>query len=478
MPFDIKEQRDFIEQRYIGFSPNTASVKPVHLANGLFRVLLGHSYDTRHLVQFVVYEAKKGVSRPHELSVVFDRLQEAGRLDTNEIAPVDIAMLRQALRKVVHADGAVFAGGMDSHSAGTMQLISNDRIAQDGGEFLAHWLRQQAPTFTDMILTALQEETDPITFMVRPLLGERIPTRLQLDRPDEIVGLNTNCPPLLRTRMLALAEGAQCLAHHLNEHPNKLTRLRMALLFGSFLLVRYMADLEHTWQANSQLARPLFVFDFTDQARHPMRLASQRSFVLVCQAITRFYGLMFADYLRQHHSLESLNEPPWYAKKPRETSEREWREAQQEATSANDPYLVFGEALYDILALMAEATPIKYFRALGVRGGLFWPPHNLQPAKQIAPRQDMLEVLIRSVAMPGDTLDLPTLQQRLGERYGIIIGGSIDDLNALLSAGIYQADNEALKENQTAFTHALRDLNFARMLADGVMEVQAEGIWK
>lgn len=84
----------------------------------------------------------------------------------------------------------------------------------------------------------------------------------------------------------------------------------------------------------------------------------------------------------------------------------------------------------------------------------------------------MLEVLVRSVADPSELTDLSTIQDRLWDTFGIVIGGRPDDLGILVDRGIYQADDKALEENRAAFAQKLRDMNFARILADGVLEVQ------
>ena len=95
----------------------------------------------------------------------------------------------------------------------------------------------------------------------------------------------------------------------------------------------------------------------------------------------------------------------------------------------------------------------------------------------MSPRQDMLEVLVRSVVAPGDTLSLLELQNRLSQTFGVVIGGQPDDIDVLLHAGIYQADSQALEQNQAAFAKQLSDLSFARLLADGVLEVQVGSSW-
>lgn len=80
-------------------------------------------------------------------------------------------------------------------------------------------------------------------------------------------------------------------------------------------------------------------------------------------------------------------------------------------------------------------------------------------------------MLIRSVVEPGEAITMPELQDRLWLCYGIIIGGRFQDEQTLRHMGIFQVDRDALLENQKAFANALRQLDFAQMLADGVLQV-------
>lgn len=64
------------------------------------------------------------------------------------------------------------------------------------------------------------------------------------------------------------------------------------------------------------------------------------------------------------------------------------------------------------------------------------------------------------------------LQQRLWERYRIVIGGLPSDENKLLQANIYDASEDDLYRNQQAFADKLHTLEFADLLADGVLKVE------
>ncbi len=485
--FDIKTTRDAVEKQYIGFSPNTTNVKPVHLANGMFRVLLQSRYDTNRLFRFIYMTLKDG--NPllgSEPQTIYNHLAAANRIDVNEVSVQQLGALRIALRKIVSADRAVYVSKaprtatqaldrMDSYSAGAAPFVSSDRIGQDGGEFLAAWLQRDAPSLAKVFRDALNQRDDPITLLAAPLLDDEMAVQYMPDFSSTI-GLNDTCHPELHRGMANLGAAAECLAGHLSAHPNKLARLRMGMLLGSFLLVRYLADLEHLYQPKITRVRPLFLLDFSTQSDDPIRAASQRSYVFVCQAITRFYTWMFAQYLEREFPIDALVRIPRYSGKKKtadlQVIENIWHAAIEDHRDAPNPYHVFGQAMYDILALLAEATPVQYMRWIGIRCGLFWPPYNLQPTKQMAVRQDLLEVLIRSVANQGDMLTLSDLQNRLWKAFGIVIGGRPDDLDLLIKAGIYQADSQALEQNQTAFVRHLRNMTFARLLADGVLEVQ------
>ncbi len=478
--FDIKQIRNAIELQYIGFNPNTAKIKPAHLANGLFRVMLSYRYDTTRLLQFVYTPLKEGNPlRGCEPQTIYDQLVTAKHINPRDVSLPQVSALRSALRKIVTADNAVYPG-MDSYSAGAAPFVSNDHIGQDAGEFLALWLQRDAPRFRDTILSALMQLTDPITVTATPLFDEDVPKPVVVKGADTILAFGDTCPPTLQRGMGTLAIAAEQLAVHMNAHPNKLARLRMAMLLSSFLVVRYLVDLEALFTPSTSRARPIFLLDFSSANNTPIRAASQRSYIFACQAMTRFYTWMFAQYLRDRYTLEDLAQVPTYGTKMK-SAERQviadvWQGANDDQRDAPDPYRVYGQAVYDIIVLLSEA-PILYMRQIGIRGGLFWPPYGLQPTKQMAPRQDMLEVLIRSVCCQGEILTLGQIQDRLWQTFGIIIGGRAEDLDLLVSAGIYQADSQALEHNQASFVQQLSDLSFARLLADGVLNVQVGTAW-
>ena len=55
----VEALRVAAERDYVGFPPNTYSVKPVHIANGLFRFVHGKTYDTSLLNRFVFGKGRR-----------------------------------------------------------------------------------------------------------------------------------------------------------------------------------------------------------------------------------------------------------------------------------------------------------------------------------------------------------------------------------------------------------------------------------
>ena len=208
------------------------------------------------------------------------------------------------------------------------------------------------------------------------------------------------------------------------------------------------------------------------------------TYTLVCQSIARFYSWAFGRYLKSSVSgFDRLRrEPvPVYKKgQVRKAADIKddlseiWKLALKTAKDDKQPFTVCGQALYDMLALQAYANPIVYLRQLGLRIGLMYPPVNTQPTKRFLIQQDMIEMLLRGAVGPGEVVDMPTLQERLWDRYGLLIGGRPDDEQKLLDVGIYQADSNSLEDNRRSFADSLSRLGFANLLADGVLQVKLE----
>lgn len=214
---------------------------------------------------------------------------------------------------------------------------------------------------------------------------------------------------------------------------------------------------------------------------------SEMSYTQMYKSINRFYAWGYAKWLNeQGYSKEDLlnSETPIYekgksvSKVSKDELETLWTLAKERAKEM-DPekaYLAFGETMYDMLALEASSHPVTYIRALGTSAGILFPPDKLHPNKRFVVSQDILEMLIRSCVNSGEIISGLEIRQRLWDRFGIIIGGSQFEMQKLKSSGmILQIDEDALEENFTSFATTLETMDFAEVMADGILQIRMGG---
>lgn len=479
MPIKIEEHRKWIEEEFIGFRPTFNKVKPVHIANGLFRSLTGRLGTTQTLLNFAISQTAKGeIPKGHSIEEVYKFLASEKKIETDDIKPENLAQFRQFLRKVVGADGAVFPDtDMQSFTAGFVGFLSKDRIGQDGGELIAFWLQKSCPSLKNCLVNTLNDPADVITTLSLPLLGSEYRDFISTNEIDyqKSKVFNNSKNSSVGNLWEKLSESGEILSTHLLNHPNKLFRLRFGILFTCFVLIRHLANLESMYLPGSDDLIPPFLLDFSNDNSSSIARASQMTYKRTRQSIGRFYEWAFGKSLERLYKLDELSteDCPVYKKNEAKIETKEiWEVALQEAQVSENPYTLYGRALYDIMAMEANDNPLVYLKNLGNLTGLLYPPN--QPSQRFTLKEDMIETLLRGVLRPGETVTMSELQDRLWNHYRIIIGGRNEDEIALKKVGIYTIDSKALRDNRDCFAQYLSRLNFARLLADGILQVEAE----
>ena len=71
------------------------------------------------------------------------------------------------------------------------------------------------------------------------------------------------------------------------------------------------------------------------------------------------------------------------------------------------------------------------------------------------------------------------IRRRLWDRFGIIVGGSQFEMQILQTRGmILQIDEDALDENFSSFATMLESMDFAELMADGILQIRLGGAEK
>jgi len=474
----MHELRKSVDERYVGFRPNGSSVKPVHIASGATRIIFGHSANTDEIKKLsFVADAKGNSGRTTE--EVYNHLVGAGRIDKDDISKDSLGAVRSVLQKVLAGDGAVYGinDGMISYTAGSRAFITRPALYEDAGEFIGGVIKSYCPELAVHVRDLLDNTDDPISVLFEPVIDEATDRLYNVMRHPDLPAF-ANPGQHIKDFLNGLSVSGHCLLAHFETHPNKLTKLRYFNFFCIFSLIRYMALLEAFYCGAAP--RPILV-DFTGDNHSSIARASIMCYTQIHRALSRFYAWGFAQELKKQKVTkhELIQAPtPIYDQKKTATDETDhmWEIAQEQASNLIDEeevWLIFGTAIYDMIALEASAQPVTYLRNLGTQTGMLWPPTNLHPSKTFRLSQDVLEMVIRSCVMPTETISSAQLRTRLWERFGIVIGGNEIDEKLYEIGSIPDADS--LSENFNFFAKALESMNFAEVMADGILQIRLGG---
>jgi hypothetical protein len=289
----------------------------------------------------------------------------------------------------------------------------------------------------------------------------------------------------LKSYLNSLRESGECLKTQLEQHPNKLTQLRLFILFCIYQLIRYMSLLESFYCEG--IVRPILL-DFTSGKKGSISQTSGLCYSQLHKSISRFYAWGFAQVLNNSLGLTKKDllkiDIPLYEKKlPNKKVSEElksmWDIAKINIKSMPDEEgarLEAGMAINDMIAIQATSHPVNYLRKLGTEVGLLYPPTNFHTDKRFILSDDILEALLRCCVTPNETITSSEIRERLYNRLGIIIGGTEEDFNRLKSIGsIVYADSDTLAANFDLFADTLQRMNFAEQLSDGIMQIRFGG---
>lgn len=481
----LHEYRNIVDDMFVGFKPNGSSVKPVHIAGGSLRSIYGVIADTKKIkrLSYVANAAGK-IPNGNEIGAVYAFLAETERID-EEIGENELESMRNVMQKLLAADKGVYSGttdGMVSYTAGSKYFITKKAMYEDAGEFIGGVIKQYCPELACYIKKNLDSANDPITLLFSPVLEDEPELTFENSIHEDIPAfkiMNTTMEWYLN----GIKSGGQCLLENLKSHPNHLTQLRLFNIFCVFHLMRYLAMLEAFYC--EETVRPILL-DFTKNSRSSISRASQMSYTQMHRAISRFYAWAYAQHLGtlSKKELMELETPVYDAKKTSKTGKEEldhmWGLAKEEAMYCNsddDLRLIFGTTIYDMLALEASSHPVNYLKAIGTQVGILYPPDNLHPNKRFVLSQDVVEMLLRCCVTPREVLNGTELRSRLWERFGVVVGGSAFELDKLQSNGsILQVDEVSLENNFSAFASMLESMDFAEIMADGILQIRLGGV--
>lgn len=489
----LRDARKAVDKVYVGFTPNGSSIKPVHIAGGSLRCIYGAYNRTKNIKRMaLVSDAKGNIPAGNEADTIYKLLSENEKIEDN-ISENSLESMRNVMQRLLSVDKGVYVvkglkDGMISYSAGSKYFLTSRAMYEDAGEFIGSIIRAYCPDLADYVKTVLDAGNDPITLLFEPVLEADMEIFADQNQHEDLPTFK-NMNESTRWFVKGIRDGGNCLLDNFRHHPNPLTQLRLFNFFCIVNLIRYMTMLEAFYCGES--TRPILM-DFSGKSPGFSSVArmSEMSYTQMYKSINRFYAWGYAKWLNeQGYTKDDLleSETPIYekgksvSKSSKDELDALWLLAKERASKANgeDVFLEFGEAMYDMLALEASSHPITYIRALGTSSGMLYPPDKLHPNKRFVISQDILEMLLRSCVDSSEVISGREIRERLWNRFGIIVGGSQFEMQILQLGGmILQTDEDALEENFSSFAATLESMDFAEVMADGILQIRMGGAVK
>lgn len=486
----LREARKSVDKEYVGFTPNGGSIKPVHIAGGSLRCIYGaynRTMNIKHMA--LVSDAKGNIPSGNETSTIYSNLSEEEKIE-DSITENAMESMRNVMQKLLSVDKGVYVvkglkDGMISYSAGSKYFLTNKAMYEDAGEFVGCLVGAYCPELSKYIKELLDKGNDPITLLFEPVLESDMELFSDQSQHEELPAfkeLNQSTKWFIE----GIKTSGLCLLDNFRHHSNPLTQLRLFNFFCIITLIRYMTLLEAFYCGEK--IRPLLL-DFSGKSPGFSSVArmSEMSYTQMYKSINRFYAWGYAKWLNaQGYTKSDLmnSDTPVYeqgktvSKAGKEELDALWALAKERANNLNeqDMLLVFGETMYDMLALEASSHPVTYIRALGTTSGILYPPDKLHPNKRFVVSQDILEMLLRCCVNSGEIISGMEIRHRLWDRFGIVIGGSQFEMQKINSSGmILQTDEDALEENFSLFASTLESMDFAEVMADGILQIRMGG---
>ena len=486
----LREARKDVDKSYVGFTPNGSSVKPVHIAGGSLRCIYGEYNRTRNIKKMaLVSDAKGNVPPGNDADTIFAELNDGEKIEDN-ITENAMESMRNVMQRLLSVDKGVYVvkglkDGMISYSAGSKYFLTSKAMYEDAGEFIGSIISGYCPELAEYIRELLDTANDPITLLFEPVLEADMEVFTDQNQYEDIPAFK-NANEHTKWFIDGIRASGACLLDNFCHHPNPLTQLRLFNFFCIFSLIRYMTLLE-AFYCDERVRPILLDFSRLSPSFSSVARASEMSYTQMYKSINRFYAWGYAKWLEEKgYNKEELlqSETPAYeegktiSKSSKEELDTLWVLAKERAVplDGDEMYLSFGETMYDMLALEASSHPVTYLRALGNLSGILYPPDKLHPNTRFVVSQDILEMLLRCCVNSGEIISGMDIRQRLWDRFGIIIGGSSFEMKTLQDSGmILQIDEDALENNFSSFATVLESMDFAEVMADGILQIRLGG---
>ena len=489
---DVLLRRIYDEE--FGFLPINKSMKPVHVANGLARRVVGLTYDFGPLAkvirQYVTKQTAGYLEERNPNSAIIEAYPQKFQ-DLHRNTPPDerLTAFRALAKDTLGADGAAFESGQSSFTLSHKRMITNDVSDNGSGDFLASLLTAGSgpAVAADLLRDLLDRDTDPWTMIAWPMLDVGAQSKATLS------GVALTRSKLVSDNLLAVADDQiasptlRILRQRFDQlasfekQGEKLTTLRRLVLFGCFAIHVHM--IRRCAEVIVGGPRPPILLDMSDGRRRSLREASAATLEGGRRAIEQLVVFRIRQYVESVLKDEEHIGP--YLDTLADTPDKQIivdvYQAEHASAGAVDALAeAFWKAGYSgVGPKSAKGYPWNALRELGRRSGYLLPYDDRgrggKEHKRYGANAEFAEVLVASVVAPGHPRQFDEFLDDLRDAYGIVVGRQRDfdivrrndlRLGVDLPRSVSFNEND-LRLNVNQFRDLLIDIGFAKTYADG-----------
>lgn len=504
----IGEVLNGVYDKSVGWRPSSGAIKPVHIANGLFRDLIGQTYNIKRAVAFAIPWKKKNSPemdpRRSYSYLVHETKDPRFQGFADDQYKERFERLREFIRGLLAADGAVFPQAeITSFSLTCRQMISSDRNDREVGRFMAEILRGQDKngSLAKLVIEALSKNSetpqDPISFLAWPLLSQE---------PEHISRKSSRASPYdnrkLKQFFKQLEVAAQQLAEHEKSQGNRLATLQRAVHFSCLSLLSHVQALA----VNGKLQnRPPLLLTMAATKGSRLALASEESLNNCYRSFESWLAEQLSLRLEKGQPIicgtdegeeeECLPNLPAQRKdsvrkflseiadekgNPVDHELLDDRMSLWEQSSAkcgkDNWALVMGETIVQCyLNEYTSGGPRQFLGGVGRKAGIIFPHfQGRSKEKRIRPSVAILDVLVKSCCPSNEPIPFNQFLDHLWLRFGIVVGGRIGDEDCdreLLLNHCIDISQAELEENSLSFIDHLVQIGLARRYPDNIAYV-------
>lgn len=187
----LSDSRTAVDRKYVGFTPNGGSIKPVHVAGGVLRSIYGKYNATMSIKRLaLVSDAKGVVPKGNELDTIYNSMKEMEKIEES-VTPNALESLRNVMQRLLSADKGVYVvkglkDDMISYTAGSSYFITRRSMYEDTGEFIGGLIKEYCPDLANYIKDVLSSANDPISLLFEPVVEKDMEEFQDVSRHEEL----------------------------------------------------------------------------------------------------------------------------------------------------------------------------------------------------------------------------------------------------------------------------------------------------